>query len=98
MGAAEFMSWGKGTTPQKAFDSAREAALFEYGHGGYTGTIAEKQGFSVLATVNTRKEAVTMANELLDSDDPRVDDKWGPAGCIVVRGTEYCLFFGWASL
>jgi hypothetical protein len=33
---------------------------------------------------------------LLEDDDPRVADKWGPAGCIKVAEGEY-LFFGWAS-
>jgi hypothetical protein len=36
------------------------------------------------------------AEKLIDDCDPRVDDKWGDAGCIHVKDDEY-LFFGWAS-
>ena len=36
------------------------------------------------------------AHDLIDECDPRVDDKWGPAGCVrLEEGTFY--FFGWAS-
>lgn len=34
--------------------------------------------------------------DLMLDGDPRVDDKWGPAGCIKVSKDRYC-FFGWAS-
>ena len=41
------------------------------------------------------------ANLLIDEGDERVDDKWGPAGCIelprVGDGEKTFLFFGWAS-
>jgi len=36
------MCRAKGKTAQEAFDAAVAQARHEYGHGGYTGTIAEK--------------------------------------------------------
>lgn len=53
MGACDFTTVGVGKTPQEAFNKAHEAAQWEYGHGGYSGTIAEKGGF-VLFTLPPR--------------------------------------------
>jgi len=43
MGAEVFYNRVKGTSASKAFNEERENACYEYGHGGYTGTIAEKR-------------------------------------------------------
>ena len=43
MGGADFMNAGKGKTAQAAFDKIVEQAQWEHGHGGYSGTIAEKR-------------------------------------------------------
>lgn len=45
MGAQEFTTVGRGKTAQEAFDAAVHAAQWEHGHGGYSGTIAEKHEF-----------------------------------------------------
>jgi hypothetical protein len=45
MGATQFEVKIKGTTAKKAFQKAMKAAQYEHGHAGYTGTIAEKNGF-----------------------------------------------------
>jgi hypothetical protein len=45
MGASEYMNIGKGRTAQEAFDRLVTSAQWEHGHGGYSGTIAEKQSF-----------------------------------------------------
>ena len=45
MGAASFDTAAFGKTPQAAFNAAQDNARYERGHGGYTGTIAEKYGF-----------------------------------------------------
>ena len=45
MGATTFYTVGRGKTPSAAFESARSEAAYEYGHGGYTGTIAEKDSY-----------------------------------------------------
>lgn len=82
---------------QEAFEHAKSNAVWEHGHGGYTGTIAEKYDFRMIATVNTEEEADNIAADLFEKGDPRIEDKRGPAGCIEVRGDEGgWLFFGYA--
>lgn len=95
MGAESFVTLSSGKTAKEAFQAAREQAVFESGRGGYTGTIAEKSAF-VMISLPQGRAAVDYANELLDKDDPRIVDKWGPAGCIEM-GNSVWLFFGWAS-
>lgn len=48
MGASEFMTTAKGRTAEEAFRAAREDALYEYGHGGYTGSVGEKSDFVMI--------------------------------------------------
>ena len=45
MGATTFSTYGLGKTAGDAFYAAQDRARYEYGHGGYTGTIAEKSGY-----------------------------------------------------
>ena len=45
MGASNFVTIGKGKTAQEAFDRLTQKAGYYHGHGGYTGTIAEKRSF-----------------------------------------------------
>lgn len=95
MGGTTFMTRSKGKTAAIAFSKAVKEAQYESGHGGYTGTIAEKHDFvSILCPKGVAPEV--HADNLIDKADPRIDDKWGPAGCIEVKKGEY-LFFGWAS-
>jgi len=89
------MCSAKGKTAQEAFDAAVAQARHEYGHGGYTGTIAEKQTFVTLKE-RDEKAALALAEKMLSEGDPLVNDKWGPAGCIRT-GIDSWLFFGWAS-
>lgn len=99
MGGTTFMTTAKGKNAQEAFTNARADALHEYGHGGYTGSIAEKQSFTMIQLPDMGPEgpdAGGYAWSLIDKKDPRVDDKWGPAGCIDLGNGEF-LFFGWAS-
>lgn len=97
MGAQTFAERGVGKTAKEAFLAAREQALYDEGHNGYTGTIAEKSSFTLIS-----KEAMTLAaaerlaDELIEKGDARIDDKWGPAGCIPLDDGSF-LFFGWAS-
>lgn len=95
MGASTFFDRVKGRTAKEAFQKAVEEALYYYGHEGYTGTIAEKSSF-VMISVPAGKKPEDYANELINNSDRRVDDKWGPAGCIKIAEEDY-LFFGWAS-
>ena len=95
MGATTFMTHAKGKTAKEAFLAAREEACYERGHGGYTGTIAEKDRFTMIQVPGDAHPA-EYAGKLIDDRDSRVDDKWGPAGCIQLSKDEF-LFFGWAS-
>lgn len=96
MGASTFSEFAKGTSRKEAFRQLVEDAQYEYGHGGYSGTIAEKSEFVVCGQAKTRKEAFALADKLIDEGDDRIDDKWGPAGCIDVEEGGF-VFFGWAS-
>ncbi len=95
MGASTFMQVGRGKTAAEAFKSARDEAAYEHGHGGYSGSLAEKRNF-VMIPVPAGIDPRVVARKLVDEGDPRVDDKWGPAGCIALGKGEW-LFFGWAS-
>jgi hypothetical protein len=102
MGACVFKSIGAGKTADDAFNQITEHARYQYGHGGYTGSIAEKDSFVVVARPMTKTDAVKEANRLIDEEDSRIDDKWGPAGAIEIvdesnAPTGKWLFFGWAS-
>ena len=102
MSASEFKTVAYGATVKEAFDSAVDQAQYDYGHAGYTGTIAEKDEYTVISDAKgkSRAEANELADKLLREDDPRIDDKWGPAGVIRfdVEGEQPgWLFFGWAS-
>lgn len=112
MGAEQFESIAKGATIEEAFQKARDEAFYEYGHRGYTGTIAEKQEFRVF-TVPENVLPRTFArwvseptqyvdeipHKLLDYVNQAADiydDKWGPAVAIKLEEGEW-LFCGWAS-
>lgn len=103
MGSEQFSNYQPGADAPAAFASAVDSAAFEHGHGGYTGTLAEKHRFTIITpTPQTRAEARTLVRQLLEIKDARVDDKWGPAGAIPIRaddGTDTIgwVFFGWAS-
>ena len=99
MGAEQFGVRSKGLCAAEAFRRAVNQARFDYGHRGYTGTIAEKQVFVVIQ-VPEGKDPKDYAKELLREGDPRISDKWGPAGAVRLSGNEdeeEWLFFGWAS-
>jgi len=102
MGADSFFDEGYGKTAREAFDTLAEDARHEYGYGGYSGTIAEKSSFTAITMGTMEPKAVnSYAESLLMEGDARVDDKWGPAGCIEMtsdrKGLRKFLFFGWAS-
>ena len=80
-----------------AFERLCDEDRYENGHS-YSGGIGMKHSFVLIDTVDTVAEAFDLAERLILDDDPRVDDKWGPAGLIEVReGDVQFLFFGWAS-
>lgn len=99
MGGQQFTTFAKGASPKEAFSSARDRAQYDHGHGGYTGTIAEKPGFKMRDSgeAMTMKEAKTFAEA-----DGMDNEKWGDAYCVMVRADDSndiigYLFYGWAS-
>lgn len=100
MGAMEFantVKLKKEESLNDAFWRCVEDTQYLEGAGGYTGTIAEKEGFLLFPDEpNTVHEAVKLALSYLNKDDERISDKWGPAGAIRSKD-GYVVFFGWAS-
>lgn len=92
MGASDFYTRAKGKTAREAFDAATADARYTNGHGGYTGTIAEKSSFKEMTPKATdRKAIMDEAYDLVEENE-----KWGPAFCFKLGEGEY-LFFGFAS-
>lgn len=104
MGAESFLVRETGSTLLEAFQKAVRQAQWEYGHRGYSGTIAEKSTVrEVLAppTMVSDEEKITWAislldNEITDQNLYWIEDKWGPAAALRLTDDEW-LFFGWAS-
>ncbi|UKD50930.1 hypothetical protein L3Q65_01140 (plasmid) [Amycolatopsis sp. FU40] len=92
MGADEFLAYQEGTDADESFRAAVANAQWEYGSGGYTGSIAEKagEGFVIVSAEPVDLgEAGKMAFSVLRGDDERwaeIRDKWGRAGGIAVKG------------
>lgn len=101
MGADIFTVYQEGEDVGTAFDDARVDAFHMYGHRGYTGSLAEKDSYTVIDwTPTSRLEAEAKADSLIHAGDRRIDNKWSPAGALAVRdddGEAGWLFFGWAS-
>lgn len=101
MGACDFQDRVRGKTAQEAFDAAVTNARYLYGHGGYTGTIAEKHEFRLMKLPDgmTVDQFVIKLSDDYEEDDDGFNpyyDKWGPAGC-VDHGDGTFSFFGIAS-
>lgn len=87
MGADIFVDYVEGVDVGAAFRTAVEEAQYEYGHGGYTGSIAEKDKYVIIESGPlSPDEAEALAHRLINDRDSRIDDDRGPAGAIVVRG------------
>ncbi len=80
MGGEFFTAYAHGKDPQSAFQSAVEEARYQCGHGGYTGTIAEKDGY----TVRSRTPMSPKAAEEFAEQDGQDNEKWGPAYAVPV--------------
>ena len=97
MGAETFTSQAAGKTALEAFATAVIEASYEYGHGGYTGSIAEKNAFKELRTMSQNDADYVTEAFFNGEGHQEFEDKWGAAGCIHIEGTDEYLFFGWAS-
>jgi hypothetical protein len=112
MGAEQYEVTASGATVEQAFAAAREKALYDYGHRGYTGTIAEKDEFVVLEAPPTVEPAQFVKwvmdggyhvdlvpaehQEAIKEAIAQVDDKWGPSGATKIADGEW-IFYGFAS-
>ena len=109
MGAEVFYNRGKGTSASEVFKQEREHACYENGHGGYTGTIAEKGGYTMsrkpkdidadkwIEMVEDFDEDDTSQEHYraLKKDYNTYDDKWEDALCVPTD--DGFIFCGWAS-
>jgi hypothetical protein len=97
MGASTFEAIGHGKTADEAFAEAVRCAQYEHGRGGYSGTAAEKRSYVLITTTPLSiEQARAQGDRLIEEGDGRIEDKWGPAGCIPLADRRY-YFFGWAS-
>jgi len=102
MGANEFQNRQSARTADEAFRNLVEQARYEDGHGGYSGTIAEKTDFRMEQPRDgeTPRACVTRCADDLDHWSA---DKHGPAACVdggpdpKRPGLRIFYFFGWAS-
>lgn len=70
MGAVDFQTYGFGRDAREAFKTAVEQAAWEYGHGGYTGTIAEKPSYElVVLPPRVTTDKFVRWVELMEYDD-----------------------------
>jgi hypothetical protein len=110
MGAEHFIHYiATDKSADDTFAHLVQQAGWDFGHSGYTGTIAEKSDFIMVnmpTFPQTVEEATDFAEQVIglgvtgseahsEHFDPRIDDKWGPAGCI--KTSDGFVFFGWAS-
>ena len=102
MGADQFHNRISAKTAREAFTSLVEEARYEHGHGGYTGTIAEKNDFKMVS-VPAGRAPLDFIDEAMDDDQGFWDDKYGPAACVDAGpdpkdpSKHIFHFFGWAS-
>jgi hypothetical protein len=67
MGATEFAIDNTGKTVGEAYDTQVDSDHYEHGHSGYTGTLAEKDGF-VLIKRPTRITAGRLMDTIIDAE------------------------------
>lgn len=95
MGATTFQVRAKAKDAATAFKLLVDEALHEHGHGGYTGTIAEKREFKMVPR-KPYVQSTTVIAECFANDNHFCNDKWGPAACVEAPIGTFT-FFGTAS-
>lgn len=105
MSSNAFIQVAQGTSARRAFNAAVRQALYDHGHNGYTGTIAEKseEGFVIFPFPKGKRKGTSRitlasfhADQLLETEES-IGSKYDPAGCIeIAKGRTY-LFFGHAQ-
>ena len=111
MGATNFENFASAreySTPREAFYGLVKDAQWENGHGGYTGTIAEKDSWVMrnngvpIPKDNRVRDFIYGMFRRLDGDID-ANDKWGPAFCVPLCESDEdstvigWLFYGYAS-
>ncbi|MEU9777225.1 hypothetical protein [Streptomyces sp. NPDC047968] len=101
MGALVFYVTAVGTDLDRAFDQARDDAAREYGTGGYSGSVYEKDSVTLIDEApRTESRAIARADELIGQADSRIDAPRGPAGALPIVTDDAqrgWLIFGWAA-
>ena len=83
-GSVEFQNFGKGTDPKSIFRNLVDDAKHESGHGGYSGTIAEKYDFELRSrTPMSRQQARDFIEKDMDQSD-----KHGPAFAVPIAESK----------
>ena len=78
MGAMYFSQVGIGRDVSDAFHTAREQAGWEHGHGGYTGTLAEKYDYVVFDLPNGWKSVDLLRTAQLAEYPERLEGRADP--------------------
>jgi hypothetical protein len=83
-GASGFFDYIQNPDVKAAFREAVDDARHEHGHGGYSGTIAEKDGYEIRRREPMSRE---QASEFADQDQGK-NDTWGPAFAVPVAESK----------
>jgi hypothetical protein len=87
-GGQDFEVFMRGTNAKKLFSDAVRDAQYESGSGGYTGTIAEKHGFTMAQSTPVTKN---QAQEIMWGSgrwSADRNDKWGDAYCLPIASSK----------
>ncbi|MFD3511978.1 hypothetical protein [Streptomyces sp. NPDC058657] len=99
MGTTKFFTVGTGPDLQSAFDTAHDLAVKRRWRRAPGRLATKTEAVLMDPEPHTYPSALRRANELLNAFDPRIEDKWGPAGALeytAEAGTRAWLFFGYA--
>jgi hypothetical protein len=102
MGGNSFYTRKSAKTAEVAFKALVEEARHEHGHGGYTGSIAEKFDFLMVELLSGETPAACVLR-CVNDECHWSNEKWEAAACIDTGpdpkepGNRIFLFFGVAS-
>ncbi|MCX5206696.1 hypothetical protein OG897_35495 [Streptomyces sp. NBC_00237] len=99
MGTTKFFTVGTGPDLQSAFTDAHDLAVRRRWRRAPGRLATKAEAVLIEPKVYTYKAALRRAEELLNAFDPRIWDKWGPAGALEYTGEDderSWLFFGYA--
>ncbi len=105
MGATTFSNTTTAGSAKEAYRALVSEARYEHGNGGYTGTIAETHGFTMVS-VHAGEALATCEERVIETahkNDRAPGAKGGPAACVDLGpaldapGLRRFAFFGWAA-